>query len=312
MSRTDLVVIGASAGGVEALCSVVKELPADFGAAVLVVMHLGESSILPTILNRCGTLPCEFARDHPVMERGRIYIAPPHFHMRVDDGTIALSQGPKENLHRPSIDPLFRSAARIYRQRVIGVILTGALDDGSAGLFAIKSRGGITIVQDPAEAFQPSMPTEAMRHTEVDYCLPVGKIGPLLVKLVGRRKRNNFRLSPSRESKKKAAPQGGIPYPVSCPECQGPLFALKEGKREYFHCWVGHAFSSESLNEAHDEALERALWTTIRTLGEKVILQKTMEQKSKKSDPQLAKRLRSSIEFAEKEIDLLKDVLKRL
>jgi two-component system, chemotaxis family, protein-glutamate methylesterase/glutaminase len=313
MRRIDLVVIGASAGGVEALCRVVKDLPADFGAAVLIVMHIGESSSLPSILNRCGTLPCRFVADNPVMERGHVYIAPPHYHMRVEDGKIALSQGPRENLRRPSIDPLFRSASRLYRDKVVGIILTGALDDGSAGLFAIKSRGGITIVQDPDEAFQPSMPAQALRHTKIDYRLPIRKIAPLLVRLVGRSRGKNFRIQPSAA----ASPAAGSlanndhPFPVSCPECQGPLFQVKEGKENYFHCRIGHAYSGKSLNEAHDEALERALWTSIRTLGEKIILHKTMEQKSKK-DPQRSRRLRETIEHAQKEIDLLKEILKNL
>ena len=314
MPGIDLVVIGASAGGVEALSAVVKKLPADFGAAVLIVMHIGEASALSTILNRCGTLPCSFVTDNPVLERGRVYIAPPHYHMRVDDGKVALSLGPKENLRRPSIDPLFRSAARFYRKRVIGVILTGALDDGSAGLFAVKSRGGITMVQDPDEAFQPSMPAQAMRHTQIDYRLPLAKIGPQLVKIVGRRKGHDHRLHPPNGKPRSNADltQGGKPFPVSCPDCQGPLFTLKEGREEYFHCRVGHAYSSESLNEAHDEALERALWTAIRMLGEKIILHTTMEKESKKDDPQVARHLRETIDSAQKEVDLLKDILKKM
>jgi two-component system chemotaxis response regulator CheB len=313
MARYDLVVMGASAGGVEALCEVVKRLPPDFGAAVLVVMHIGEGSALPTVLNHCGTLPCSFVTDHPSIERGHLYIAPPNYHMRVNDGKLSLSQGPKENLRRPSIDPLFRSAARLYRKKVVGVVLTGALDDGSAGLFAIKCRGGTTIVQDPSGALQPSMPLEAMRHTEVDYKLPLEKIGGVLTKLVGRRKRGDARLSPPAvHNPKSLRPHGGKPYPVSCPECQGPLFALRQGRDEYFHCRVGHAFSPASLNEAHDEAVEKAIWTSIRMLSEKIILHKTMEQNSKRDDPQLARRLRETVDYAQEQIDLLKEVLEKL
>jgi two-component system, chemotaxis family, protein-glutamate methylesterase/glutaminase len=313
MPNIDLVTIGASAGGVNALCTVVKKLPADFAAAVLVVMHIGESSALPDVLNNCGTLPCSFVSGHPVMKRGHIYIAPPHYHIRVEDGKVALSLGPKENLRRPAIDPLFRSAARIYRKRVVGVILSGALDDGAAGLFAIKSRGGIAIVQDPDEAFQPSMPHQAMRHTKVDYRLPVDRIGPLLTRLVGHRGSKEERLTPPKGIPPSNADltQGGEPLPVSCPECQGPLFVLKEGKEKYIHCRVGHAFSSESLNEAHDEALERALWTTIRMLSEKIILHKTMERGSKQ-DPHRARRLRETIDAAQNEIDLLKEIVEKI
>jgi len=280
----------------------------------LIVMHIGEGSALPSVLNRCGTLPCSFVSDHPFLERGRVYIAPAHYHMRVDDGKVVLSLGPKENLRRPSIDPLFRSAARFYRERVVGVILTGALDDGSAGLFAIKSRGGITMVQDPDEAFQPSMPAHAMRHTKVDYRLPIAKIGPQLIKLVGRQKGRDLRLHPPGGKPRSNADltEGGTPFPVSCPECQGPLFTLKEGKEEYFHCRVGHAFSAETLNEAHDEALERALWTAIRMLSEKIILHRTMEKDARKNDPQVARHLRETIDSAQKEIDLLKEILQKI
>ncbi len=310
----DLVVIGASAGGVEALCTVVKKLTADFRAAVLIVMHIGDASSLPAILNRCGTLPSIFVSDHPVLERGRIYIAPPHYHMMVEDGKLALSLSAKENLRRPSIDPLFRSAARLYRNRVIGVILTGALDDGAAGLFAVKSRGGITIVQDPAEAVQPSMPRQAMRHTKVDYRLRVKNIGPLLVKLVGRRKPNELRVTPPGRvhTSTNGTVKGGKPFPVSCPECQGPLFLNKQSGQPYCHCRVGHAFSSESLNEAHEEVLERSLWTSIRMLSEKIILHKTMQQESKKKDPMLSRRLRETINAAQHEIDLLKEIAKEV
>jgi two-component system chemotaxis response regulator CheB len=313
MPNIDLVTIGASAGGVDALCTVVKGLPADFAAAILVVMHIGESSALPEVLNNCGKLPASFVTDHPVMKRGHIYIAPPHYHLRVVDGKLTLSLGPKENLRRPAIDPLFRSAARLYRKRVVGVILSGALDDGAAGLFAIKSRGGIAIVQDPEDAFQSSMPQQAMRHTKVDYRLPVSKIGPLLLKLVGRRRSKNERLAPPKGIPPSNADltEGGRPLPVSCPACQGPLFVLKEGKETYTHCRVGHAFSSASLHEAHDEALERSLWTSIRMLGEKIILHKTMELQSK-HDPQRARRLRETIDAAQNEIQLLKEIVERI
>lgn len=310
----DLVVIGASAGGVETICVLIKQLPADFGAAVLVVMHLGQQSALPDILNRCGALPCSFVSDHPRIERGRIYVAPPDYHLRVDKGSVTLSQGPKENLHRPSIDVLFRSASRFFRTKVIGVILTGALDDGAAGLFAIKSRGGLSIVQDPSDAIQPSMPSAAMRHTKIDYCVPIEKMGKLLVRLVGKQLPNDRRISPAIDHSlsRDNGPQGGKPFPVSCPECQGPLFELLEEKEKYFHCRVGHAFSSDSLNEAHDEALERSLWTTIRTLSEKIILHKTMQQSAQKKDPRMANRLRQTIDVAQHEIELLKEILNKL
>jgi two-component system chemotaxis response regulator CheB len=190
MPAFDLVVIGTSVGGVEALCSIVEQLPSDLDAAVLIAMHVGQSSVLPSILARRGSLPCEFATDDPQIETGHIYVAPPDYHMRVGKGRIGLFKGPKENHCRPSINPLFRSAAQIYGQKVVGVILTGALSDGAAGLSAVKAAKGIAIIQDPEEAFAPSMPREAMRQTKVDYRLPISEIGPLLVRLIGVRDKN--------------------------------------------------------------------------------------------------------------------------
>src|SRR5437764_124346 len=177
MPSHDLVVVGTSTGGVEALCALVKDLPSDVAAAMLVVMHVGPTSFLSEILCRCGPLEASEGHDQEPIHRGRIYVAPPSFHMIVRDGRIALTREAHENRHRPAIDPLFRSAARVYRQRVVGIVLSGALDDGTAGLFAVKKRGGVTIVQDPADAVMPAMPLNALRHTDVDYCLPVSEIG---------------------------------------------------------------------------------------------------------------------------------------
>lgn len=185
MRPFEIVVIGTSTGGVEALGTIVETLPGNFNAAVLIVMHIGAQSILPTILARRGRLPCEFVTDHPQVEAGRIYIAPPNNHMRLEDGGIGIFRGPKENHCRPSINPLFRSAAELYGERAIGVILTGASSDGAEGLSAIKNAKGIAIIQDPKDAAAPWMPLEAIRQTKVDYCLPIRDIGILLVKLVG-------------------------------------------------------------------------------------------------------------------------------
>ena len=161
MPNRDIIVIGASIGGLDALCKLLRELPRDLPASIFVVMHVGEASALGRILNRCGAMPVVEAREGEKIERGRAYVAPSDRHLLLNNGQISLSRGPRENRHRPAIDPLFRSAARAYRERVIGVILTGGLDDGSAGLFAIKNRGGIAMVQDPREALDSSMPRSA-------------------------------------------------------------------------------------------------------------------------------------------------------
>src|SRR5579864_7798260 len=185
MPGHDIIVIGASAGGVEALVKLVGQLPGDLPAAVFVVLHIpAESpSLLPGILERSGPLPASQPGDNEAIRSGHIYVASPDYHLLIEQGRVRQMRGPKENRHRPAIDPLFRSAALTYGPRVVGVILTGALDDGTAGLLAVKRRGGVAIVQDPDEALYPSMPLSALENVEVDYTLPLASIGPQLEQL---------------------------------------------------------------------------------------------------------------------------------
>jgi len=180
-----MIAIGASAGGVEALITVMRALPRNIPAAVFVVLHIPAQSpsLLPEILNRAGTLPTEHPENGAQVSYGHAYIAPPDHHLTVEQGHIRIVRGPKENRHRPAIDPLFRSLAYTYGPRTVGVVLTGSLDDGTAGLLAIKQRGGIAVVQDPDEALYPSMPLSALEHVAVDYTLPLSEIGPLLIRL---------------------------------------------------------------------------------------------------------------------------------
>src|SRR5262245_3917308 len=186
MERRDIVVIGASAGGMTALINLVKGLPADFPASVFVVWHIAAHSdnILPAVLERAGKLPAALALDGDTIVRGKIYVAPANRHLIVEPTRVRLVQGPKENRSRPSIDVLFRSAAVAFGQRTIGVVLTGMLDDGTSGLWEIKHRGGVAIVQQPDEAEHSSMPLSALRSTDVDYVLPVNEIATALVRLV--------------------------------------------------------------------------------------------------------------------------------
>ena len=185
MTTRDTIVIGASAGGVQALSKLVKDLPADLPAAVFIVLHIpvDATSLLPTILAHNSNLPVAHAVNGEPVLRGRIYVAPPDRHLLVEGQTVKLVHGPRENLHRPSIDTLFRSAARWMGPRVIGVVLTGARDDGKVGMRAIKQRGGLTIVQDPHEASFPSMPMSVIQAIRVDYSTPLQEIAPLLNEL---------------------------------------------------------------------------------------------------------------------------------
>src|SRR4051794_32107662 len=184
--RRSLIVIGASAGGVEALTAIVGAFPDDLPAAVAVVLHVAPSgrSVLADILGRAGTLPADVATDGAELRQGHIFVAPPDRHLLIDDGRLALRHGPRENGHRPAIDPLFSSAAAAYGRDAIGVILTGNLDDGAIGLAAIKSRGGVAVVQDPDDAVYPGMPSHALERVDADHVVEVARIGPLLVDLV--------------------------------------------------------------------------------------------------------------------------------
>ena len=185
MPGHDIIVVGASAGGVEALTSLVRDLPPDLPAAVFVVLHFPPhaTSMLPAILNRAGTLPAHHAEDGEAIAHGHIYVAPPDRHLLVEQGVVRVVADPRENGHRPAIDPLFRSAARAHGRRVAGVVLSGTLDDGTAGLQAVKTGGGVAIAQDPTEALYPGMPLSAVENVAVDRVLPVAAIAAYLVQL---------------------------------------------------------------------------------------------------------------------------------
>jgi two-component system chemotaxis response regulator CheB len=313
-----IVVIGASAGGVSALCQIVSRLPADLDAAILAVVHIGERSELPNVLRACGCIPASHAVDGGEIEPGRLYLAPPSFHLLVEGNHTRLSKGPRENRFRPSVDVLFRSAARSFRSQVLGVVLTGELDDGSAGLHAISVRGGTTIVQSPDFAECPSMPRNAMRYTKVDYCVPLEKIAPLIASLT--RKGGVSKVLPkAAKNGKKSLPNKKIALhpanatPFTCPECSGPLYQSVEGKLVQFSCNVGHAFSPEALSQSHCEALERALWIAVRTLNERQQIASLLSKRNHhKTNPQLMEKLQEEARQASNDVHLLQDVLSRL
>ncbi|HYN86668.1 MAG TPA: chemotaxis protein CheB [Pyrinomonadaceae bacterium] len=298
MHGHDIIVIGASAGGVEALQVLARGLPEDLAAAVFVVLHISPQtpSILPSILARAGALPAAHAADGQPIEHGRIYVAPSDHHLLVEPGQVRVVRGPKENRYRPAVDPLFRSAALAYGPRVVGVILTGALDDGAAGIRYVKQRGGVTVVQDPAEALYPGMPRSAARSTRVDYQLPLDRIAPLLARLA-REEAADDREVPVPEDLKTEAEIAkqkldaiemlrhverlGKLTPFTCPECHGTLWEMQDGELLRFRCHVGHALTAESLVSEQSEVLENALWSALRALEEKVTLTRRMAERAR-------------------------------
>jgi two-component system chemotaxis response regulator CheB len=283
LGRHDIVAVGASAGGVEALRQLVAGLPDEFAAAVLVVLHMRPNvpSALAAILQRSGGLLVLQAEDEQPIERGHIYVARPNRHLIVKRGRIALEAGPRENSARPSVDVLFRSAARAYGRRVVGVVLSGALHDGALGLAAIKMRGGVAIVQDPAEALFRGMPDSALTMAAVDFCLPVAEISARLVELTHPSFEQEPMDTPDREETLPTGHAADEPdgqfspklpnaaSGLSCPECHGSLWELKDGDGLRFECRVGHAYSPGALLADQGEAVEAALWSAVNSLQER-------------------------------------------
>lgn len=284
-----LVAIGASAGGIAALRQLFSRLPRDFPAPILAVMHVGgEVSILPAVLAPSSRLPVRHAEDGAALEAGTVLIAPADHHLVVADGHVHLTRGPKENHARPAIDPLFRSAALAYRERAVGVVLTGRLDDGTVGLQAIKGYGGIAIVQDPAEAEAASMPQSALTYVDVDYCLPLDGIADTLARLAtappaARASRassntvimeNRFAIGEDPDASEMDAI--GRRSAQTCPECGGILWEIHGAPPVRYRCHTGHAFTGESLLDVHRRLNEDVLWSAVRALHEKHTLHRRL------------------------------------
>jgi two-component system chemotaxis response regulator CheB len=317
-----IVVVGASAGGVEALAGLTASIPGDLAAAVFVVLHVPStaSSALPDILSRHGSLRAAHARDGEPIERGRIYVAPPDHHLLLRNGHVHLTRGPRENGHRPAIDPLFRSAAREYGPRVIGVVLSGALDDGTAGLLAIKSRGGVGVVQAPFDALYPGMPSSAAEHAEVDHILAVSAMGKLLASLTAEPAQElatpvptDMAVEVEMEGLSVEAFEGehpGRPSGFSCPDCNGVLWEIRDAGLQRYRCRVGHAWSPESLLTQQSEALEAALWVALRTLEERAALARRLAEPARQRGHSItASRFEEQATEAQQAARLVRDLL---
>src|SRR4051812_10645185 len=275
-----LVVAGASAGGVEALVGLVRSLPASFPHPVLGVLHVSPTgtSVLPAILGRACALPVSVPGDGEQLRGGHVYVAPPDCHLVVDESRMRLSSAPRENGHRPAIDATMRTAAAAYGGAVIGIVLSGTRDDGTAGLMAIKARGGTAIVQDPQEALYPAMVRSAMAHVEPDAILPVAEMAAWIRAnvpsdgAVGGDPPTPFEGDGANGGDDLPRSATGTGTRFTCPDCGGVLFERHEGNLERFECSVGHVFSIESLSTAQGEALETAMWAAVRALEDRAAM----------------------------------------
>lgn len=324
MPGHDIITIGASAGGVEALSEVVRHLPEDLPASVLVALHVPSHglSALPQILGRSGPLPARHAEDGEAIEPGRICVAPPDHHLLVQRGRARLSRGPRENGVRPAIDPLFRSAARWYGPRTIGVVLSGTLDDGSAGLLAIRERGGEAIVQDPDDALFSGMPRSALEGVPTARVAPAAAIAGLLDQLSRRDAGGQgdppmpehmdlesaiagFDLGVIQRDERPGKPSG-----FACPDCAGVLWELQESEMVRYRCRVGHAWSPTSLLAEQSHSLEVALWTAFRALEERAALAARLaERLREKGRAQAAGRFVAQAREAKQRSALIRQVL---
>lgn len=284
MITRDIIVIGASAGGVAALKELVKSLPVNLQAAVFIVLHIPTYSEtnLHKILTQSGPIKAVLAEDGMPIENGKIYIAPSDHHLLLAHDKVMVKRGPKENRFRPSIDALFRSAAYVFGPRVIGVILSGMLDDGTSGIWNIKQLGGLAIVQEPEDAEQPQMPINALEYVKADYIVSIADMAPLIAGMVTEQVVDKFKLNAEQLKRLKTeviiamqdnAYEMGIMdmgefTPFTCPECHGSLIKLVEGNIIRFRCHTGHAYTASSLLAEVTESVEGLLWQSMRGMEE--------------------------------------------
>lgn len=320
-----LIVIGASAGGLEPLKNIISSLPKNFPAALLIVKHISSSAenVLPNILSRVSKLPVIQPGNNHTIEPGHIYIAPPKFHMIIENGKIQLKKGPRINHSIPAIDPLFYSAALHNKSRTIGILLSGLLDDGSAGLLALKKYNGIAIVQDLKEAEYQDMPSNGCRATPVDYCLPAVEIEAVLKKIVNSPININSSNIPDvpllktelnmnfteTDSNENDMHDIGAPSVFSCPECNGVLWQVHDESLERYRCRVGHAFGLDSLVNNKEKNTDAALWAALRALEEKKNLANNLISRAKKENSKNLKHFQKKAHEVEEHIQTIRKIL---
>lgn len=311
--------IGASAGGVEALRDLVRMLPADFESPLLVVIHLSEESpgVLPGILDRAGPLRAVRAEAGMHLEPATIHVAPPGRHLLVEGESILVTTDPRVNGYRPAIDPLFRSVAHWHGSAAVGVILTGNLADGSAGLVAIKRHGGMVVVQDPEDAIFKGMPQSALRAVQADHVVPLHLMAETLAALDRSPVASQAQPHPAaseagagHDGEAPAEHDDDQPAIFRCPDCGGPLFDSKDEDVLHFRCIVGHEWTAENLLSEQSGGIETALWTALRTLVESARLSRQLEQRvARRGQPRLAATFSRRAEQAEEQARVLREVL---
>lgn len=320
MRNHGIIAIGASAGGVEPLKQLVRDLPADLRAAVFVVLHIGATSLLADILDRAGPLKARKAENGSKFVAGNIYVAPPDFHLLLHDDHILLRRGPRENLARPAIDPLFRSAALSHGARVVGVLLSGSLSDGTAGLRAIKAMGGCTVIQHPRDAAVPSMVSSALRHVEIDHCVPAAELGALLGRLAAQPAGKTLPAPPGlrleaaiaaqEHSTMKEEDRLGELSVFTCPECHGPLWEIEDGDMVRYRCHTGHAFTPEALMEAQSVDADEMLWGLLRAHQQRAeFVRRMAERETSRDRSEFAAQLRQRAKEYQADAEVIERIL---
>jgi two-component system chemotaxis response regulator CheB len=326
MARRDVIAIGASAGGIEAIKEVLGSIPGEgLDAAVFVVLHIPSTGgeALGQIFDRAGPMRATIARDGEAIQPGRVYVAAADHHLVMVDGHVGVRRGPRDNGHRPSVDALFRSAARYYGPRAISVVLSGTLDDGTAGSYAVRRQGGIVVAQDPADAMYAGMPQNLIERVPPDHVLPAREIGPLLAKLVAEEVEDDVPPAPEeyvREVLMMETDDGaldgahpGIPSPWPCPDCDGVLWTIDEGDVLRFRCRVGHGWSTEALVNRQGAQVETALWIALRSLEDRAALSRTLAERAEAAARNLsAKRFRDDQRDLHESIGILRNLIEEM
>lgn len=323
MGKRNIIVIGASAGGFDALRTIVKGLPPNLDASIFIVWHMASDvrGILPDVLNKLDSMFAVNANNHEPIKSAVIYVARPDHHLLIEEGIVRVTKGPKENRFRPAIDPLFRSAAYTYGNRVIGIILSGGLDDGTAGLWRIKESGGITVVQDPVDAQVSSMPESALNAVEIDYCLPASEIANLIVKLSSEdvpeqkilkddKTKIEIDIAAEKISLSRNSTDFGVLSPYSCPECHGVLSKIVDGNLTRFRCHTGHAYSPDTLMAALTQKIEDSLYSAMRGMDESVFLMNHIgDHYAEVNQPKLAAVYFKKAKEAEQRVKALRETI---